>query len=235
LDAVAQADVFLHNWAPGKAAKLGLGHDRLAAINPRLVCAHASGWGDSLGANPPPGTDFMVQAYAGLADHLTPAGEAPAGSLMTVLDVLGGLVAASGVLAGLLGRERDGRGRRVRSSLLCAAALLQAQLGERGPGGRPELGLFGVPLPARDGDLVLSRTASARTVTAALGLGDLAQLPVAIAAQQVDRPLALLTSAGVDAVRACPDPGELASDPWAATLLQRDRCAIVRPPWTFTE
>ncbi|MGB7796887.1 MAG: CoA transferase, partial [Pseudonocardiaceae bacterium] len=235
LDAVAQADVFLHNWAPGKAAKLGLDHDRLAAINPRLVSAHASGWGDSLGANPPPGTDFMVQAYAGLPDHLTPASEAPAGSLMTLLDVLGGLVAASGVLAGLLGRERDGRGRRVRSSLLCAAALLQAQLDERGPNGRPEFGSFGVPLPAMDGDLVLSRTASPRTVTAALGLGDMAQLPAALASQPVDISLALLTAAGVDAVRACPDPGELASDLWAATLLQQDRCAFVRPPWTFTK
>jgi crotonobetainyl-CoA:carnitine CoA-transferase CaiB-like acyl-CoA transferase len=112
LDAVAHADVFLHNWAPGKAARLGLDYDRLAAINPRLVCAHASGWGDSLGANPPPGTDFMMQAYAGLPDHLTPVREAPAGSLMTLLDVLGGLVAASGVLAGLLGREQDGRSRR---------------------------------------------------------------------------------------------------------------------------
>ena len=130
---------------------------------------------------------------------------------MTLLDVLGGLVVVSGVLAGLLGRERDGRGRRVRSSLLCAAALLQAQLSERGPNGRPEFGYFGVPLPAVDGDLVLSRTASPRTVTAALGLSDIDEVPAAIAAQRVDISLAQLTAAGVDAVRACPDPGELAS------------------------
>lgn len=60
--------------------------------------------------------------------------------------------AASGVLAGLLGRDRDGRGRRVRSSLLCAAALLQAQLSERRTDGRPEFGLFGhVQSPPRLG------------------------------------------------------------------------------------
>ncbi len=246
LDAVAQADVFLHSWAPGKAAQLGLDHDRLAAVNPRLVHAHACGWGDpgpgpSSGAQPPPGTDFMVQAYAGLPHHLTPTGEAPAGSLMTVLDVLGGLVATSGVLAALLGRERDGRGRRVRSSLLSAATLLQAQLGgERGPHGRPEFGVFGVPLAALGGDLVISRTASGRAVTAALGLDNLgldnlAGLPTAIAAQPVDRSLALLTGAGVDAVRACQDPAELAEDLWAARLLHRDRCVLVRPPWTLTE
>jgi CoA:oxalate CoA-transferase len=234
LDAVAQADVFLHNWAPGKAAQLGLDHDHLAAINPRLVSAHASGWGDALGAHSPPGTDFMVQAYAGLPERLTPVGEAPAGSLMTLLGVLGGLVVTSGVLAGLLGREQDGRGRRVRSSLLSAAALLQAQLGEREPNEPPELGAFGVPLPAVDGDLVLSRTASPRTVTAALGVSNLTEVPATIAAQPVDRSLALLTAAGVDAVRACHDPRELAGDLWAATLIHQDRCALVRPPWTFT-
>ncbi len=233
-DAVADADAFVHNWAPGKAAQHGLDHHDLAAVNPRLVSAHASGWGDALGANPPPGTDFMVQAYAGLPDHLTPVGEAPAGSLMTLLDVLGGLVAASGVLAGLLGRERDGRGRRVRSSLLSAATLLQATCGDRGSTGRPEFGAFGVPLPAADGDLVITRTAPPSAVTAALGVEDAADVPTAIAAAPVAESLQQLAAAGIDAVRACPDPGELADDPWAATLLQRDRCAFVRPPWTFT-
>ncbi len=240
LEAAAQADVFLHNWAPGKAAQLGLDHDRLGAVNPRLIYAHASGWGDAALTQPmgahPPGTDFMVQAYAGLPDHLAPAGEVPAGSLMTLLDVLGGLVATSGVLAALLGRERDGRGRRVRSSLLSAATLLQGQLGgERGPNGRPEFGAFGVPQSALGGDLVISRTASGRAVTTALGLDTLAEMPAAIAAQPVDRSLALLTGAGIDAVRACQDPAELAGDLWAARLLHRDRCALVRPPWTFAQ
>ncbi|MGH3985115.1 MAG: CoA transferase [Pseudonocardiaceae bacterium] len=229
-DTVAAADAFVHNWPPGKAAQLGLDHDDLSAVNPRLVSAHASGWGDARGANPPPGTDFMVQAYAGLPDHITPACEAPAGSLMTLLDVLGGLVAASGVLAGLLGRERDGRGRRVRSSLLSAAALLQAHA----PSERPEFGAFGVPLSAADGNLVISRTAPPSTVTAALGVGDVAEVPAAIAAAPVGESLQQLAAAGIDAARACPDPGELADHPWAATLLQHDRCAFVRPPWTFT-
>lgn len=130
----------------------------------------------------------------------------------------------------LLGRERDGRGRRVRSSLLSAATLLQAPTL---PGG-PEFGAFGVPLPATDGDLVISRTAPPRTVTAALGVGDVAEVPAAIAAAPVGESLQRLAAAGIDAVQACPDPGELPDDPWAATLLHRDRCAVVRPPWTFT-
>ncbi|MGH3707429.1 MAG: CoA transferase [Pseudonocardiaceae bacterium] len=43
---------------------------RFLALNPRLVSAHASSWGDVRGTHPPRGTDFMVQAYAGLPDHL---------------------------------------------------------------------------------------------------------------------------------------------------------------------
>jgi crotonobetainyl-CoA:carnitine CoA-transferase CaiB-like acyl-CoA transferase len=235
LDAAAAADVFVHNWVPGKAAQLGFDHDHLAAVNPRLISAHACGWGDARGAHPTLGTDFLVQAYTGLADHLTPAGEAPAGSLMPLLDVLGALVATSGVLAGLLGRERDGRGRRVRSSLLSAAALLQAQLGGgRGPNGRPEFGTFGVPLPASDGNLVISRTAPARAVTTALGITELAEVPAEIAAHPVDRTLALLAAAGIDAVRACHHPAELVGQGWTAGLLHHDHCTLVRAPWTFT-
>jgi crotonobetainyl-CoA:carnitine CoA-transferase CaiB-like acyl-CoA transferase len=238
LDAVRDADAFLHNWAPGKAADLGLDHDDLAAVNPRLVSAYASGWGDALGADPPPGTDFMVQAYAGLGEHLTPPGARPAGSLMTLLDVLGGLVAAGGVLAGLLGRALDGRGRRVSSSLLSAASLLQAPLLPAGAGaeatGRPDRDLRGVPLSAPDGCLVLSRTADLRAVTQALGVETAVDVPKAVAAAPVRESVERITASGADAVRACPEVGELPEDPWTAPLLQRDGCSFVRPPWTFT-
>jgi hypothetical protein len=124
----------------------------------------------------------------------------------------------------------------VHSSLLSAATLLQSQLGgERGPNGRPAFSAFAVPIPASDGDLVISRSAPAGTVTAALGLDDPAKVPDTIAAHSLDRSLALLRAEGIDAVRVCPDPARLASDPWAARKLYHDRCAFVRPPWTFTD
>ena len=66
LELAASADVFVHNWAPGKAANLRLDADDLHAVNPSLVYAYASGWGTALGADPPPGVDFMVQAYSGI-------------------------------------------------------------------------------------------------------------------------------------------------------------------------
>ncbi|MGH3622931.1 MAG: CoA transferase, partial [Sciscionella sp.] len=124
---VGGADVFLHNWAPGRAAELALDAGHLAAVRPGLVYAAASGWGDEFGARPPLGTDFLVQAYSGLAGLVRPAGEPAAPSLMTLTDVLGGMVCAQGVLAALVAVLSTGYGQRVDSSLLSAADVLCQQ------------------------------------------------------------------------------------------------------------
>ncbi|MEU3170494.1 MULTISPECIES: CoA transferase [unclassified Streptomyces] len=152
----ADADVFLHNWAPGKAAQLGLDHEHLAAANPALVYAYTSGWAGRL-PGAPMGTDFMVQARTGVGEAVRPADETPAPSLMTLLDVLGGLLGTEGVLAGLLLRERTGHGVRVDSSLLGAADVLTAPARARAAQGldpRQPAG-FRRPLPTTDGWIAL--------------------------------------------------------------------------------
>ncbi|MEU3958106.1 CoA transferase, partial [Streptomyces achromogenes] len=152
----ADADVFLHNWAPGKAAALGLDHEHLAAANPALVYAYTSGWAGRL-PGAPMGTDFMVQARTGVGEAVRPAGEPPVPSLMTLLDVLGGLLGAEAVLAGLLLRQRTGAGVRVDSSLLGAADVLTAPGRSRAAQGldpRRPAG-FRRPLPTADGWLAL--------------------------------------------------------------------------------
>ncbi|MFF7142077.1 CoA transferase [Streptomyces nodosus] len=152
----AQADVFLHNWAPGKAAELGLDHEHLATANPALVYAYTSGWADRL-PGAPMGTDFMVQARTGVGEAARPADEPPAPSLMTLLDVLGGLTGAEAVLAGLLLRQRTGAGVRVDSSLLGAADVLTAAARARAAQGldpRRPAG-FRRPLPTADGWIAL--------------------------------------------------------------------------------
>ncbi|ATY16465.1 CoA transferase [Amycolatopsis sp. AA4] len=114
----ADADVFLHNWAPGKAEELGLGARDFPG---GLVYAYTSGWADCDGPDLPPGTDFMVQARSGLS---AVAGTDGAPSLMTVLDVLGGLLGAETIAAALLERDRRGAGVAAESSLFGAAAEL---------------------------------------------------------------------------------------------------------------
>ncbi|SER13716.1 CoA-transferase family III [Lentzea xinjiangensis] len=111
LDLAADADVFLHNWAPGKAEQWSLRPADLAAVKPGIVYAHASGWGTELGPNPPLGTDFVVQAHSGVPP-----------SLMTIVDVFGGVVSAHGVVAALASGAT-----RVDSSLLSAASRLNAR------------------------------------------------------------------------------------------------------------
>ncbi|MEU7474581.1 CoA transferase [Lentzea sp. NPDC042327] len=139
---LVDADVFLHNWAPGNAERWRL---TAADLPDGLVYAHTSGWGGGDLVDPPLGTDFMVQARTGLAELVRPADEEPAPSLMTLVDVLGGLIGAEAVLAGVLTRRRTGRGVAVESSLLGAAGALLA-----GAKSRPSPG-FRVPVDGRVG------------------------------------------------------------------------------------
>ncbi|WP_269458460.1 CoA transferase [Nocardiopsis alborubida] len=167
-DLAATADVLLYNWPPGRAEGFGLGPDDLAGPAPGLVHVHADGWG---GRAPEPGalaTDYLVQAHGGVADLLAGPGQEPAPSLLTLTDVLGGILAAEGALAALLLRTRTGAGVRARTALSDAARLLRragrgtapgdrsSTAPERGSGTAPERwggtasGGRGGPVPVED-------------------------------------------------------------------------------------
>ncbi|MGE8358323.1 MAG: CoA transferase, partial [Microvirgula sp.] len=144
---VSEADVFLHNWAPGKAAAFGLDHDDLLALKPTLVYGRAAGWDRDV-SHGLPGTDFMAQAHTGVADAIAPAPGGRGGTLFTALDVLGGAVAAQGITAALFARLVGRSGARVRTSLAGAASLLCA-----GAVDQAGCGVF----PTADGLAVLTR------------------------------------------------------------------------------
>jgi crotonobetainyl-CoA:carnitine CoA-transferase CaiB-like acyl-CoA transferase len=242
---VAQADVFVHNWAPGKAAQLELDAGHLAAVRPGLVYAYASGWADALGARPPLGTDFMVQAYSGLAAMIRPYDEPPAPSLMTLTDVLGGLICAQGVLAGLLARIRSGSGQRVDSSLLSAAAVLQqpvlnmvAAAGDAGPRARrPVWTPLHRPLATADGYVALStRTRMVpERVAAVCGAGSSFEAIVARFRQEPSQTwIERLSDADLVCVPVCTSLAALATDPRFALALQHHICTFTCPPWEFS-
>ncbi|MFD3546972.1 CoA transferase [Streptomyces sp. NPDC058655] len=224
-DMAAQADVFLHNWAPGKAAELGLDCDDLARVNPALVYAYTSGWADRI-RNAPMGTDFMVQARTGVGEAVRPDGEPPAPSLMTLLDVLGGLHGAEAVLAGLLLRERTGHGVRVESSLLGAADTLTAparQRAARGENPRRPAG-FRYPRPTADGWIAPGDESAAEA--AAHDLGGLSTAEA----------LARLRDRGLTATGVTTDLSDLHHDPRFAGSISRDThgAPAVPDPWSFT-
>ncbi|MCX4694756.1 CoA transferase [Streptomyces sp. NBC_01408] len=223
-DMAARADVFLHNWAPGKAAELGLDADDLARVNPALVYAYTSGWADRL-RDAPMGTDFMVQARTGVGEAVRPRGEAPAPSLMTLLDVLGGLHGAEAVLAGLLLREHTGHGVRVDSSLLGAADTLTApalRRAARGEDPRRPAG-FRHPLVTADGWIAASDGSAA-----AAAAYDLRELSTCDA-------LAQLSAHGLSATAVTTDLSDLHHDARFAGSISRDAhgAPAVPDPWSF--
>jgi crotonobetainyl-CoA:carnitine CoA-transferase CaiB-like acyl-CoA transferase len=241
VELAAAADVFLHNAPPGRAERLGFDAPSLARVNPSLVHAHASGWGAS-GPTRIAG-DFLVQAHAGCADGLTPAGEPPSPSRVTLLDVTGGLLACDAILAGLLLRQRDGCGCSAQTSLLAAAGVLQrdvrARIGPRRQAGRPLWGPLDEALRTVDGWLALdARGARARRrLAAACGLREAGD--EALAEWLTRRPAAvgqvLLDAGGLDAAVVCEDLSALADDPHVGPSIDRlgDGCCVLRAPWRF--
>ncbi|MEU8548989.1 CoA transferase [Streptomyces roseoverticillatus] len=220
----AEADVFLHNWAPGKAAELGLDAADLALVNPALVYAYTSGWAHRL-QDAPMGTDFMVQARTGVGEVVRPEGEPPAPSLMTLLDVLGGLHGAEAVLAGLLLRERTGRGVRVDSSLLGAADTLTGpalRRVARGEDPRRPTG-FRHPLPTADGWIAPGDESAG--AAAAYDLRDLSTSDA----------LAQLSAHGLTATAVTTDLSDLHHDARFAGSISRDAhgAPAVPDPWSF--
>ncbi|MFE1172865.1 CoA transferase [Streptomyces sp. NPDC058773] len=220
------ADVFLHNWAPGKAEQLGLDAERLAAVNPGLVYAYTSGWAGRL-PDAPMGTDFMVQARTGIGALARPADEPPAPSLMTLLDVLGGLLGAEAVVAGLLLRERGGRGVRVESSLLGAAEALTAPALHRAAAGgqlRRPAG-FRRPLPTADGWIAPADDSATAVCARAARLTELSS------AQALDG----LRADGLAATEVATDLAALPQDRCLSGAFTRDPhgALAVPTPWRF--
>ena len=118
---VNEADVFIQNFRPGTAARLGAGSDRLLALNPRLIYASISGFGSSGPYAERPSYDSVAQALSGflsvVVDSDRPRFLGPA-----LADAITGIYAAYGVLGALVQRGRTGKGTLIEVSMLEAMA-----------------------------------------------------------------------------------------------------------------
>jgi crotonobetainyl-CoA:carnitine CoA-transferase CaiB-like acyl-CoA transferase len=119
LDLIKQADVFVENFRPGTADRLGLGYDAIHALNSRLVYCSISAFGQSGPYVDKPGFDTLGQAMSGLLSLLTDPDE-PKVMGMAVSDYVTGLSASYGILGALLARDKSGEGCHVETSLLQA-------------------------------------------------------------------------------------------------------------------
>jgi len=118
---VATADIYIQNFRPGVADKLGLGWSELSRINPRLVYCSISGFGASGPLAEQPCYDTVAQAITGFLGLMinpeTPRVVGPA-----LADAVTGLIAAFSILAALHERERTGKGKLVELSMMEAMA-----------------------------------------------------------------------------------------------------------------
>ena len=112
-----RADIFLENFRPGTMEENGLGHETLRAINPRLIYASVSGFGQTGPYRERGGFDLIAQGMSGLMSVTGEPEGAPAKSGYPVTDLGAGMFCAYGILTALLAREKTGRGQRVDTSL----------------------------------------------------------------------------------------------------------------------
>lgn len=108
LDLVRTADVLVDNFRPGVTAKLGLDHETLRTINPKLVTCSLSGFGETGPYRNRAGYDYTIQALAGVMSLTGEPDAAPGKAGISYVDHSGGLTAALAVCAALLQRERTG-------------------------------------------------------------------------------------------------------------------------------
>lgn len=115
---VADADVVVENWRPDVKQRLGLDYATLHAINPRIILASISGYGQSGPYAARPAFDQIIQGMGGLMSVTGLPGQGPVRAGLAVSDSSAGLYAAIGILTALLEREQSGEGQWVQASLL---------------------------------------------------------------------------------------------------------------------
>ncbi|MDC7787431.1 CoA transferase [Rhodoplanes sp. TEM] len=117
---VAAADVVVENFRPDVKARLGIAYEDLKAVNPRIILASISGFGQDGPYRHRPGFDQIAQGMGGLMWVTGLPGQGPVRAGIAVADSSAGLYAAIGILVALQERARSGEGQWVRSSLLQA-------------------------------------------------------------------------------------------------------------------
>ena len=116
---IAGADVFVQNFRPGVAERLGVGEDAVRAVSPNIVYVSISGFGEVGPYAAKPAYDPVIQGFSGLATVQAGSDEARPRLLRTILpDKLTAITASQAITAALLARERTGEGQHVRLSML---------------------------------------------------------------------------------------------------------------------
>jgi formyl-CoA transferase len=121
---VEKADVVVENYRPDVKHRLGIDYESLSKINPRIVYASISGFGQDGPYRERPGVDQIAQGMSGLMSVTGEPGRGPMRAGTALADLSAGIFAAMGIFVALFERERSGRGQWVQTSLLQAQIFM---------------------------------------------------------------------------------------------------------------
>ncbi|MHB9287954.1 CaiB/BaiF CoA transferase family protein [Halobacteriales archaeon Cl-PHB] len=117
-DLVEKADIFLQNWPPGVAERLGLDYETLQEYNEDIIYTHVSGYGETGPAADKPAMDAIIQHVSGFSSLMGYEGDDPIRSQSSLADFYAGYNAALSTLAALRSRDLGGSGQKVDISML---------------------------------------------------------------------------------------------------------------------
>ncbi len=127
LGLAARSDVFIQNYRPGVATRLGVDYEAVRAVNPTIVYVSMSGYGSDGPYASRPGQDMLLQAMSGAMYNVGRVDDPPQPAGTYLCDAITGYGAFEGALAALLHRERTGEGQLVEVNMLDSAIAVQAQ------------------------------------------------------------------------------------------------------------
>ncbi|MCD0504520.1 CaiB/BaiF CoA transferase family protein [Bordetella petrii] len=121
-----QCDVVIENFRPGGLEKWNLGYEALSAINPRIIMARISGFGQNGPYSERPGYGVIGEAVSGLRHVTGDPDRPPTRAAVSLTDCLTGLYAAFGILMAVLARQSTGKGQYIDAALYeCAFSIME--------------------------------------------------------------------------------------------------------------
>jgi len=194
-DLVRNADVVVDNFRAGVMDRLGFGYEALKAINPRIICASGTGFGEKGPYAHKGGQDVLAQAMSGVMEKTADPSIERSIYPTTLCDYTAGMHLVQGILAALLARTKTGRGQRVSVSLYDSMIAMQMQEAAQWTKHREVLNWAAMPLTGvfdtTDGALVVVGAFKAnplRDICTALGIEDLSPTYPDLASQRANKP-----------------------------------------------
>ena len=169
---VKSADVLLENMRPGVIKKLGFGYEECKALNPRIIFASISGFGQYGPYSSRPGYDLIAQAMGGSMSITGWPGSEPTRAGMAIGDMMAGMNCCMGILASLIKRQKTGVGQKIDVALVDSIVSgLEAKCMQY---------LYTGKVPAKDAYFVLASGTDKHFehLSAAMGMPELAQNPL---------------------------------------------------------